>query len=803
MASRDLNLSVVLRAVDHLSGPLRKAARSLEDVNRVAERSKGLRNMARDLDAISGSLARIGTASLGAGLGAAFGLGLTEVPGQAVAAEHALRAIGNTADLTTEQIAFAETELRSLSADVNQTQSALVGGLGQLTAAGLDFETSIKALGPIGKTATAEVAALGDVTDASFAVIDNLEVPVGRLGKALDIMAQAGQEGKFELKDMAGAFSELTSKAALLEMRGLDAVASISAALQIAMKGTGDRGQAANNLSNFLNKITAPETVKRFQDMGVDIKAEFQSWAEAGKDPILEMVKLIQELTGGDTFKLGQLFGDVQVKNFLAPMLENLEEFKRIKRVSLAAEGLVDEDFLAMMTTTREQWKLLRIQLAATFSGQIQGALDALNKLLTKINDNPALQNLILGGVAAMTTFGALALGLAGVHAVGSHAFKTVAGAIDGAAALRAGWVGAAEGLEGGQRVIGKLGGGLKRVTELTRVFGGKALSGAIRAFSALAGGLRLATVATWSFTASLLANPITWMVAGVVALAAAAFLIYKHWDAVSQFFVDLWNRVTRAFNAIPTGVLVAVAPLIGIPVAIYRNWDKVSAFFVTVWEGVKAAFGSALDWIQGLDFFEAGVNILKQLWEGMKSMAAKPIELVANVARAIGDFFIAHSPPRVGPLRDLDRVRILETVAETVRPAPLVNAMRAATAAAMAVVPLAVAAPAVAAVPAVVAPTRLAPLPALAEPPQRSTAVPLSAPLMAAPSAQPQPPATAPVFNFYYTAEFHVEAGASADVLEQLRSMSAVQEREFRDIIARAVREEAHHRDRIRFGSR
>ena len=59
---------------------------------------------------------------------------------------------------------------------------------------------------------------------------------------------------------------------------------------------------------------------------------------------------------------------------------------------------------------------------------------------------------------------------------------------------------------------------------------------------------LGAAATAVWGFTAALLANPITWVVIAIAALAGAAYLIYKHWEPIKAFFVDLWDTITDAF---------------------------------------------------------------------------------------------------------------------------------------------------------------------------------------------------------------------------------------------------------------
>jgi hypothetical protein len=58
----------------------------------------------------------------------------------------------------------------------------------------------------------------------------------------------------------------------------------------------------------------------------------------------------------------------------------------------------------------------------------------------------------------------------------------------------------------------------------------------------------------TWAWTAALLANPITWIVIGIVAavaaVAAAAYLVYQNWDEVVGFLKRKWNEITSAFDA-------------------------------------------------------------------------------------------------------------------------------------------------------------------------------------------------------------------------------------------------------------
>ncbi|TAN61091.1 MAG: phage tail tape measure protein, partial [Magnetospirillum sp.] len=252
--------------------------------------------------------------------------------------EHQLRAFGNTADMTSEELEKVRGQIRGMTTEVNQSNAALLGGVEVLVGKGMEAKTALAAIKDIGRAATATGASVEDMSNLSYSVMSNLHVPVDKLGKALDIMAQAGKEGGFELKNMAREFPQLTSAAAALGLTGTEAVASLGAALQVAMKGASDPSQAANNLANFLGKVTSEETVRNFRKHGIDIKQALADGVSAGENPVEVAMKEIAGATGADLdkamadafdengklvegaaekiserFKLGELFGDKQV----------------------------------------------------------------------------------------------------------------------------------------------------------------------------------------------------------------------------------------------------------------------------------------------------------------------------------------------------------------------------------------------------------------------------------------------------------------------------------------------------------
>ena len=131
------------------------------------------------------------------------------------------------------------------------------------------------------------------------------------------------------------------------------------------------------------------------------------------KDPIEEMVVLINQLTGGDVFAVSEIFRNKTDLNFLKPMMQNLDEYRRIKASALGADGIMDEDFNHMMETTNEQFKLLKINMKELVFPHLHKPIEKINEILTKINQNPVMQKGLfaaiigtLGAGIVLTTLG-------------------------------------------------------------------------------------------------------------------------------------------------------------------------------------------------------------------------------------------------------------------------------------------------------------------------------------------------------------------------------------------------------------
>ncbi|NKB13374.1 phage tail length tape measure protein [Ralstonia solanacearum] len=158
----------------------------------------------------------------------------------------------------------------------------------------------------------------------------------------------------------------------------------------------------------------------------------------------------------------------------------------------------------------------------------------------------------------------------------------------------------------------------------------GGVLSGVLRG---LAGAFSVVMRAVAVLGRVLLMNPIGLL---VTAIAVAAYLIYRYWEPISEFFSGLWQQVKTAFD----GGIAGVSALI-------LNWSPAGLFY--------AALAPVLQWF-GFDvpakFTEFGSNIVQGLANGIRSAIGWVTDAVGSVASgaitAFKSLLGIHSPSRV-----------------------------------------------------------------------------------------------------------------------------------------------------------
>lgn len=77
-----------------------------------------------------------------------------------------------------------------------------------------------------------------------------------------------------------------------------------------------------------------------------------------------------------------------------------------------------------------------------------------------------------------------------------------------------------------------------------------------------------------WLLNAAMLANPITWIVAGIMALVAAFVILWNECESFRNFWINLWDKIKNA-------------------VSVFIDWCK------NAWQSIKTAVADGVNWIK------------------------------------------------------------------------------------------------------------------------------------------------------------------------------------------------------------
>ena len=148
--------------------------------------------------------------------------------------------------------------------------------------------------------------------------------------------------------------------------------------------------------------------------------------------------------------------------------------------------------------------------------------------------------------------------------------------------------------------------------------------------------GAKLTTIAQMALNKSFLLSPITWIVAGVAALAAAAYLLIKNWDKAAPFFSSLWVVLKNAFSTGGAGVMVVVR---AIQLGLANFLDFTAGNLLALYSGLfdfLARIPGIGDAFRGV---QSGINELRSTLKGfVKSSEEDLNDAKANIKTTAGE---------------------------------------------------------------------------------------------------------------------------------------------------------------------
>ncbi|PPG36336.1 phage tail tape measure protein [Rathayibacter sp. AY2B5] len=225
------------------------------------------------------------------------------------------------------------------------------------------------------------------------------------------------------------------------------------------------------------------------------------------------------------------------------------------------------------------------------------------------------------------------------------------------------------DGLTAAMPLLNDLGTWVGENTESVGVIAGVIGVGLVAAFVAW-------TASIWASTIALLANPITWIVVGIVALIAAIVLLVLNWDTVVATITDIWGGfigwITDGLNAfgawwsemwgglgnwiveIWTGFTTWVSEvftnflsglqIIGAIISAWWNglWTGIGDFVGGVWNWIVGAVTGYINLVLAV-FTTVGALIgavWSGLWNGIISFFTGAWDTIAGILDTIGDTF-------------------------------------------------------------------------------------------------------------------------------------------------------------------
>lgn len=645
-------LSLIMNMVDNITGPM----------GRISSSVNGGVSRLQKLESAFGGMVKTGAVMTELG---------SSIAGAALAPVEATfetrRALGELASLGVKDLEAVEDAARSFSdqwagtskADFISASYDIKSGIASLTDEGVaDFTTLAALTGKATKSTVGEMTSLfatgygiykgfyDDLTDLEFGEmfsagisksVQQFKTTGSEMAAAIESLGASATNAKVPLEEQLSVLGMLQAT-----MSGSEAGTKYAAFIQSAAKGGEELGLAFVDANNQIKSL--PEILDLLRGKyGDTIDAiEKQEIATAfGTDEAVDLIDLLYSKTG-------------ELQDNVLSLYDAMGQ----------GTAVASEMASAMNETEPEKFERLQQQLhnVAEAAGStllpvvndlMEGAAGVIQKGAEWVENHQNLVRIIL--LAALTLGGFLAVAGTCIAVVGGVGivFTKTAGLVKGFIGVIRGLPDLFEtialyGMEAGDairngfnriRTAGST--AVTAVKNVTLRIAGMAKTAVISGVTALKNmALGLVSMArqavvtavtampgliasVWSFTAALLANPITWVVVGIVALIAALILLWQNWDSVTAFLQNAWDT---ACSKITAGL-----------------------------EWLKQGFQSIMDWIgEKIAWFgEAGRRLVTTFVDGIKSVAMAPINAVKGIFGKISNLF-PHSDAKEGPLSTL-----------------------------------------------------------------------------------------------------------------------------------------------------
>lgn len=511
----------------------------------------------------------------------------------------------------------------------------------------LDLSTRI----PMAAEGLAQIVAAGGQSGIARDELLGFAESAAKMGVAFDITAEQagdmmakwrtafkmGQSDVVKLADKINFLGNTTAASAPLisdvvtRIGPLGSVGGVAsgeiAALGASLVGSGVTSEiAATGIKNLILALVSGESATKSQNeafaaLGLNAVDMAKYMQKDARGAILSVLEAVQRLDKEQQASvMAELFGKESI-SAIAPLLSNLDALKtNFDAVSDASKyaGSMEKEFQTRAETTANAMELMNNSIYRTKVAIGQGLLPAIAPVASVVADAatavgnfateyPNLTGAVLGGTGA----------LFGVAAAASAFMWALNGA-------RLALFGAKTAFGIAGAVLGKYNILIKTGTALTYGWNlaGRLFNSGLAITGSMFKGLGVGAMKLWGV---LLANP--WIALATVAVGAA-WMIYKNWDTVKEWFTTLWDDPALALQQFCDGVKSKLGEAYD---WIHNKWESISNFLSS------PIFGSVNITASG----QNGQKVAQNAYGGIYGKGA----FLTSFAERDGESAIPHTP--------------------------------------------------------------------------------------------------------------------------------------------------------------
>lgn len=511
----------------------------------------------------------------------------------------------------------------------------------------LDLSTRI----PMAAEGLAQIVAAGGQSGIARDELLGFAESAAKMGVAFDITAEQagdmmakwrtafkmGQSDVVKLADKINFLGNTTAASAPLisdvvtRIGPLGSVGGVAsgeiAALGASLVGSGVTSEiAATGIKNLILALVSGESATKSQNeafaaLGLNAVDMAKYMQKDARGAILSVLEAVQRLDKEQQASvMAELFGKESI-SAIAPLLSNLDALKtNFDAVSDASKyaGSMEKEFQTRAETTANAMELMNNSIYRTKVAIGQGLLPAIAPVASVVADAatavgnfateyPNLTGAVLGGTGA----------LFGVAAAASAFMWALNGA-------RLALFGAKTAFGIAGAALGKYNILIKTGTALTYGWNlaGRLFNSGLAVTGSMFNGLGVGAMKLWGV---LLANP--WIALATVAVGAA-WMIYKNWDTVKEWFTTLWDDPALALQQFCDGIESKLGEAYD---WIHNKWESISNFLSS------PIFGSVNITASG----QNGQKVAQNAYGGIYGKGA----FLTTFAERDGESAIPHTP--------------------------------------------------------------------------------------------------------------------------------------------------------------